>query len=71
MTVLYIVTLFNLYAWYIMGYARLDESQAEIKIAWRNLNNHRYPDATILMAESGEELKILMIKVKEESEMLT
>ena len=66
MTVLYIVTLFNLYAWYIMGYARLDESQAEIKIAWRNLNNHRYPDA-----ESGEELKILMIKVKEESEMLT
>ena len=54
-----------------MGYARLDESQAGIKIAWRNLNNQRYADAPILMAESGEELKILMIKVKEENEMLT
>ena len=50
-----------------MGYARLDEAQAEIKIARRNINNLRYADTT-LMAESEEELKSLLMKVKEESE---
>ena len=59
--------LFNLYAEYIMRNVRLDESQAGIKIAGRNINNLRYADDTILMAES-EELKSLLIKVKEESE---
>ena len=49
--------LFNLYAEYIMKNAGLDEAQAGIKIARRNINNLRYPDATILMAESEEELK--------------
>ena len=48
--------------------ARLDEAQAEIKIAGRNINNLRYADDTTLMAESGEELKSLLMKVKEESE---
>ena len=60
--------LFNLYAEYIMRNARLDEAQAGIKIAWRNINNLRYADDTTLMAESQEELKSLLMKVKEESE---
>ena len=60
--------LFNFYAVYIMWNARLDEAQAEIKIIRRNINNLRYADATILMAESEEELKSLFMKVKEESE---
>ena len=51
-----------------MQNARLDEAQARIKIAWRNINNLRYADDTYLMAESEEELKSLMMKVKEESE---
>ena len=59
--------LFNLYAGYIIRYARLDEAQAEIKIAGRNINNLREANDTILMAES-EELKSLFMKVKEESE---
>ena len=54
---LYIVTLLNLYAEYIMRTARLDEAQAGIKIAGRNINNLRYSDNTILMAESEEALK--------------
>ena len=56
-----------LYAEYIMWNARLDEAQAEIKIAGRNINNLRYADDTILMTESKEELKNLLMKVKEES----
>ena len=60
--------LFNLYAEYIMWNAELDESQAGIKIAGRNINHLRYADNTTLMPESEEELKILLIKVKEESE---
>ena len=60
--------LFNFYAEYIMQNAGLDESQAGIKIAWRNINNLRYADDTTLMAESEEELKSLLIKVKKESE---
>ena len=65
---LYIVTiLFNLYAEYIMWNARLDEAQAGIKIAGRNINNLRYGDDTTLMAKS-KELKSLLMKVKEESE---
>ena len=60
--------LFNFFAEYIMQNARLDEAQAEIKIAWRNINNLRYADDTTLMAESEEKLKILLMKVKEESE---
>ena len=60
--------LFNLYADYIMRNAGLDEAQAGIKIAWRNINNLRYADDTILMAESEEEIKSLLMKVKEESE---
>ena len=60
--------LFNLYAEYIMRNAGLDEPQAGIKIAWRNINNLRYADDTTLMAESEEELKSLLMKVKEESE---
>ena len=59
---------FNLYAEYIMWNARLDEAQAEIKIAGRNINHLRYADDTTLMAESEEELKSLLMKVKEESE---
>ena len=64
---LYIVTLLNLYAEYIMWNAGLDEVQAGIKIAGRNINNLRYADDTTLMAES-EELKSLLMKIKEESE---
>ena len=60
--------LFNLYAEYIMRNAGLDESQAGIKIAGRNINNLRYAGDTALMAESKEELKSLLMKVKEESE---
>ena len=60
--------LFNLYAEYIMRNAELDEAQAGIKIAGRNINNLRYADDTTLMAESKEELKSLLMKVKEESE---
>ena len=60
--------LFNLYAEYIMRNAGLEEAQAGIKIAGRNINNLRYADDSILMAESEEELKSLLIKVKEESE---
>ena len=68
MSRLYIVTLlFNLYAEYIMRNAGLDEAQAGIKIAGRNINNLRYADDTTLMAESEEELQSLL-KVKEESE---
>ena len=60
--------LFNLHAEYIMQNARLNESQAGIKIAGRNINNLRYADDTTLMAESEEELKSLLMKLKEESE---
>ena len=60
--------LFNLYAEYIMRNAGMDEAQAGIKIARRNINNLRHADDTILMAESEEELKSLLMKVKEESE---
>ena len=60
--------LFNLYAEYIMRNAGLDEAQAGIKIARRNINNFRYEDDTTLMSESEEELKSLLMKVKEESE---
>ena len=69
MSRLYIVTcLFNLCTWYIMRNAGLDEAQAGIKIAGRNINNLRYADDTTLMAKSKEELKGLLMKVKEESE---
>ena len=60
--------LFNLYAEYIIRNAGLDEAQAGIKIARRNINNLRYADDTTLMAESEEELKSLLMQVKEESE---
>ena len=60
--------LFDLYAEYIMRNAGLEEAQGEIKIAWRNINNFRYADDTTLMAESEEELKGQLMKVKEESE---
>ena len=60
--------LFNLYAEYIMGNAGLDEAQTEIKIAGRNISHLRYADNTTLMAESEEELKSLLMKVKVESE---
>ena len=60
--------LFNLYAEYITQNARLDEAQAGIKIAGRNINNLRYADDTTLMAESEEELKSLLTKVNQESE---
>ena len=60
--------LFNLPAEYIMRNAGLDEVQAGIKIAWRNINNLRCADDTTLVAESEEELKSLLMKVKEESE---
>ena len=59
--------LFNLYAEYIMRNAGLEEAQAGIMIAGRNLNNLRYADDTTLMAESEEELKSLLMKVREES----
>ena len=60
--------LFNLYAEYIMRTARLDEAQAGIQIAGGYINNLRYADDTTLMAESEEDLKSLLMKVKEESE---
>ena len=60
--------LFNFYAEYIMRNARLEEAQAGIKIAGRNIRNLRYADDTTLMAESEEELKSLLMKVKEESQ---
>ena len=60
--------LFHLYADYIIRNAGLEEAQAGIKIAWRNINNLRYTVGTTLMAESEEELKSLLMKVKEESE---
>ena len=60
--------LFNLYAEYILWNAGMDEAQAGIKIAGRNINNLRYADNTTLMLESKEELKSLLMKVKEESE---
>ena len=66
MSRLYIVTLL-IYAEYIVQNAGLDDSQAGIKMAGRNINNLRYADGTTLMAESEEELKNLLIKVKEES----
>ena len=62
--------LFNFYAEYIMWNVGLDESQAGIKIARRNINNLKYADDIILMAESEEELKDLLMSVKEESEKL-
>ena len=63
----YTVTLFNLYAEYIMQNIRLDESQAGTKTAGRNINNLSYVDDTTLMAESEEELKSLLMRVKEEN----
>ena len=62
--------LFNLYAEYIMRNAGLEETQARIKIARINISNIRYADDTTLMAESEEELKSVLMKVKEESEKL-
>ena len=63
--------LFNLYAEYIIKNAGLDELQAGIKISGRNINNLRYADDITLMAESEEELKSLLMRVKEDSEKLT
>ena len=63
--------LFNLYAEYIMRNAGLDETQAGIKTAKRNINNLRYPDDTTLRAENEEELKSLLMKVKEDTEKLS
>ena len=60
--------MFNLYAEHIMRNARLDESQARIKIGRRNINNLRYVDDSTIMAESEEELKSLSMRVKQESE---
>ena len=62
--------LLNLYVGYIMPNAKLDETQTGIKIVGRNFSNLRYPDGTTLMAESEEELKRLLMKVKEEGEKL-
>ena len=62
--------LFNFYAEYIMRNAGLEEAQAGIKFAGRNINNLRYADDTTLMAESEEELKSLLMRVKEESKTL-
>ena len=71
MSRLYIITLLiYLYAEYIMRNAGLDEAQTKIKIARRSINNLQYADDTTLMAESKEELKNLLMKVKEESEKL-
>ena len=60
--------LFNLYTEYMMWHARLDEAQGRIKISGRNINNLRYADDTTLTAESEEELKSLLMKVKQKSE---
>ena len=60
--------IFNLYEEYIIRNTGLDEAQAGIKIVWRDINSLRYADDTTLMAESEEELKSLLMKVKEESE---
>ena len=69
MSRLYTVTsLFNFYAEHIMHNAALEEAQAGIKIAGRNINNLRYADDTTLMAENEEEIKSPLMKVKEESE---
>ena len=65
-----LLCLFNLYAEYIIQNAGLDEAQAGIKIAGRNINNLSYAEDTTPMAESKEELNSLLIKVKEESEKL-
>ena len=65
-----VILLFNFYAEYILWNAGLDEAQVGIKIAGRNVNNLRYADDTTLMAESEEELKSLLMKVKEESEKI-
>ena len=62
--------LFSLYAEYIMQNTRLDQSQARIKIAGRNINNLRYADYTTLLAENEEELKSLLMKVKQQSKKL-
>ena len=62
--------LFNLYAEYIIQNAGLNEAQAGIKIAWRNINNLRYGDDTTLMAEGEEELKSFLMKVNEEVKKL-
>ena len=61
----------SLYAEYIMRKGGLEEAQDGIKIAWRNINNFRYADNTTLMAESEEELKCLLMRVKEESEKVS
>ena len=63
--------LFNFYEDYIMQYAKLSEAQAGIKISRRNINNLKHADDTTLMAESEEELKSLLVKVKEEREKLS
>ena len=63
--------LFNLYTEYIMGNSGLDEAQTGFKIAWRNSNNFRCAGDTTLMAESKEELKSLLMKVKEQSQTST
>ena len=70
MSICYILSpcLFNLYAEYIMRNVGLDKTQGGIKTARRNINNLRYADATTLMAESKEELKRLLMKVRKESE---
>ena len=65
---MYIMYIMYMYMIYIMRNAGLDSAQAEIKIAGRNINNFRYADGTTFMAESEEELKSLLMKVKEESE---
>ena len=66
----YIVSpcLFSFYEEYIMRNAKVDETQTGIKVVWRNINTLRYADETTVMAESKEELKSLLMKVKEESE---
>ena len=66
-----LLCLFNLYAEYIIQNAGLDEAQARIKIARRNINNLRYANDTTLVAEGEEELKSLLMKVKEESEKVS
>ena len=63
--------LFDLYVEYIMWNTRLDKAQAGITIAWRNINNLRYADDTTLMAEIEEELKGILMKVKERMKKLT